>query len=323
MTKKPQCIQCKLNITDKRKPGIGCDNCDNATHFTCAKLAKDTFYDIGSGKAAWTCKTCVLKKKNRRSSIFPAAATANSSSSQLEQPSTSAQATDKLFNDLITDFNEFKRITNDRIAHLEAVCAVKTQQIASLTSTVEFVEAKAEQTAREVAESSLEVQGIPDNYLLDPTRATIAVAADIGCELTPDEVICEVSRSGSKAVIVINFISKIKRQTFLHAGKKFNRDRKRIHRDGTEHKIFINERLTSVQKKLLYNTKSFARDFGFQFTWFCNGQVHLKKSDLSRLIIVKSQSQLEGLQQHEASLLLPERERTANENGFDVPINQE
>lgn len=323
MTKKVPCIQCKANITDIRKPGIGCDTvgCNNVIHVACAKLAKETFNDIASGKAAWTCRICKQKHKSRRSSIFPAAAV--NSPSQTSQPSTSVQASESQLQSLIIAFNEYKTVTDQRIQQLEAICEAKSQQLASLTSSVEGVEEKAELIARETAESSLEIQGIPESDLVNPVSAALAVAADIGCDLSPDEFECDLSRAGVKPTVVIKFASRSRRRFFLHAGKKFNRDRRRIHRNDADYKIFVNERLTAVQKKLLYNTKCFARDADYKFAWFCNGLVHLKKSDRSRLIIVKAQSQLEELIRHEAPLLLPERQGTANEDGPTDSVGSE
>jgi Baculovirus FP protein len=324
MTKQRKCIECSENITQKQKLGIGCNCCDNAIHFSCLgklpKTSKDpdfTVDEFRSGKKSWSCTQCRKKpaSKNRRSSIFPA----NAASSVSPPPA----STETQLQELIVAFNAYKKLTDDRIAHLEAVCEVKSQQIASLVSSIESVGEKAEKTARESAESSLEIQGIPENELQNPLVAILAIAGDIGCEISPEELTCEVSRSGSKPTVVIRFSSKHKRKTFLHAGKKFNRDRKRIRRDETDHKIFVNELLTADQKKLLYNTKAFARDADYRFSWFCNGEVHLKKTDASRLIIIKSQSQLETLSQNEASQLLPERERIENEDRPTSPSSEE
>jgi Baculovirus FP protein len=324
MTTQRKCIECKQNITQKKKLGIGCNCCNNAIHFSCLgklpKSSKDadiTVDDIRGGNKSWSCTHCRKKpaSKNRRSSIFPA----NADSSDSPPPA----STETQLQELIVAFNTYKKLTDDRITHLEAICEVKSQQIASLVSSIESVGEKAEKTARETAESSLEVQGIPDSELQNPSDAILAVAGDIGCELSPEEFTCEVSRSSSKPTIVINFSSKHRRKNFLHAGKKFNRDRKRIRRDETDHKIFVNERLTADQKKLLYNTKAFARDADYRFSWFCNGEVHLKKTDTSRLIIVKSQTQLDSLTQNETSQLLPERERFANEDRPTSPSSEE
>jgi hypothetical protein len=315
MSIKPKCIECKSNITDSRFPGVGCDNCRNAIHYKCAKLGDQTFGDIAGGKATWTCKSCKQKLKNRRSSIFPATAASTS------QASTSANATEKSLQDLLRSFNEYRSATDDRIRRLEELCQVKSDQISSLSASLASIESKAEVLAQESVDKDLEVQGIPELGSTDPTEAALAVAADIGCPLHIDDIECQVSKSSTPA-LSISFKSKSTRRAFLIAGKKFNRDRKRITRGSIQHKIFVNEKPTNEQRRLLYSTKRFAIDNGYSFAWFCNGLIHLKKTDKSKLIIVRSQAQLEDLPRHEPELLLSEHPRNSLEDQQNSTINR-
>lgn len=95
--------------------------------------------------------------------------------------------------------------------------------------------------------------------------------------------------------MIVKLNSRARRAEFYRAGKKFNRDRKLLAHGTTRHKIFINEKLTSDQKQLLYNTKSFARNRDYAFAWFFNGLIHLKKRSNSRLIYIRSQDDLDFL----------------------------
>lgn len=302
------CIKCAKNVTDKRFPGLSCANCNKIYHILCANLPKDTFNSIQKNQLAWSCSACKNKPSTRRSGIFPPTSLV---ASQIPQgPSASPTSpNDKLVQDLILAFNNYKETTDGRIAHLESLLSVKAQQIGSLTESIQKVEAKAEEIIQQSIANSLEIQGIPEESLQSPTESVFSIASEIGCDLSAQDFNCSTSLSGSKPVISVKFNSSEKRTNFLHAGKKFNRDNKRISVENQFYKIFVNEQLTSAQKNLLYNTKTFARDRKFSFAWFCNGLVHLKERSDSELIIIRSQDDLDVFSQNEAQVLLSERER--------------
>lgn len=297
------CCKCSKNVTDKRYPGLSCATCNKIFHITCANLQQDSFKSIVKNQLAWSCNNCKNKPSTRKSGIFP-------STSAAQTPQVPAVTTnDDLLQDLIQAFNNYRVTTDERIKQLEIQVAEKSQQVAALIDSVQKVDVKAEEIAQQTILNSLEIQGVPDEDLNSPTDSVLQIASDIGCILTPQDFVCSTLRSGSKPVIAIKFNSSENRTNFLHAGKRFNREKKRVKFANEEAKIFVNEQLTSDQKKLLYNTKSFAREQSYNFAWFCNGQVHLKKRSDSELIIIKSQDDLDVLAQNEAQLLLPERKR--------------
>jgi Baculovirus FP protein len=309
-SKAPTCVKCKANITSIRKPGFNCNNCKKVyIHSSCAKVSEETFSDIAAGKASWSCAVC-KQKERRQSQVFPPNATLvpqQSSSSTL-----AVESTENQLQNLIVAFNEYKRETDERILQLQ-----------SLAASVEKVEIKAGKIEQISIERSLEIQGIPETDLGDPQKAALDLAIDIGCPVAAQEIECEIDRSSTTPTLVVNFRSKNTRRNFLHAGKRFNREKKRITRHNRSHKIFVNEKLTIEQKRLLYNTKSFAREFEYNFAWFCNGKVHLKKSELSLLIIVSTQQRLEELRQDELERVLPERSWSPFKNERDLPSDQE
>lgn len=297
------CNKCAKNVTDKRFPGLSCANCNKIFHISCANLQQDSFKNIVKNQLAWSCSNCKNKSSTRKSGIFP-----STSAAQNTQVS-AASTNDNLLQDLIDAFNNYRITTDERIKQLENIVAEKSQQVEALKESVQKVEVTAEEIVQQTASNSLEVQGVPDEELSSPTESVLQIASEIGCALIAQDFDCSTLRSGSKPVIAIKFNSSEIRRNFLHAGKQFNRDKKRVKFANEEIKIFVNEQLTSAQKKLLYNTKSFAREQKYNFAWFCNGVVHLKKQDNSELIIIRSQIDLDILSENEAQIILSERER--------------
>jgi type II secretory pathway pseudopilin PulG len=333
------CVTCKKNITDKRAPGVSCCECNQIFHIKCVGIDKKKF-ETESKKPdyKWTCAPC--KPSARRSQIFPAPSVRLSQAPQLcasTQPSTSAQADrnqlqelSAAFNALTEAFQSYKTDTDARIALLEAQQANNNQTVTTLTATIQKVETKTEDLEQVSIADSLTIQGIPDTNLENPLEAAIEVGVQIGCELNTSEIDCKISRSGAKQLLDITFVSKSARTAFLHAGKRFNRNKKQLSVNGDQFKIFVNEKLTAEQKRLLYDTKCFARENNFLHVWFCNSVVHLKKTDNSTLLLIRSREYLDNLARNvnstqnnlaEAGTLLPERSRNSVEDERASSIN--
>jgi Baculovirus FP protein len=334
------CVICKKNITDVRAPGVSCCECNQIFHIKCVGIDKKKFgAESKKPDYKWTCVPC--KPSARRSQIFPAPSNRLSQAPQpsaSSQPSTSAQA-DKnqlqelsaAFNALTEAFQSYKTSTDARIAILEAQQTNNNQTVTTLTATIQKVETKTEDLEQVSIADSLTIQGIPDTILENPLEAAKEVGVQIGSELNILDIDCKVSRSGTKQLLDITFASKTARTAFLHAGKKFNRNKKQLCVNGEQFKIFVNEKLTAEQKRLLYDTKCFARENNFLHVWFCNNVVHLKKTDHSTLLLIRSREILENLLHNvsitqnnfaEAESLLPELPRNSIEDERASTSNQ-
>lgn len=206
-------------------------------------------------------------------------------------------------------FNSYKETTDARIALLEKQLEIQSKEVALLSGLIEKVDHKAEDSHKAIVEDSLEILGVPETLLTDPATAVIRISQQIECELETEEIECSLTQTGPKPTVIIKFNSGARRAEFYRAGKKFNRDRKLLAHGTTTHKIFINEKLSTDQKQLLYNTKSFARNCDYDFAWFCNGLIHLKKRCNSRLIYIRTQDDLDFLAHNAAQDLLSKRER--------------
>lgn len=312
---KPTCIKCSKNITDIRFPGLGCASCGKVYHQLCANLSKEAFNSIAKKDCAWSCGSCKNKSTTRKSGIFPPIAPSSSATQQ----ATTGPTLEKRLIDLAQAFNEYKDTTDARISQLETLLEARTKEVALLSGSIEKVETKAEELAHQSATDFLDIQGIPEDVLSAPDTGVLSLATEIGCDLSSSDFDCSVDYKNSKPTIEVKFKSREKRRNFLLAGKRFNREKKRAVFGSTSCKIFVNEHLTSDQKKLLYNTKLFARENNYNFAWFCNGVVHLKKHSKSRLIIIESQTVLDNLPHDDSEILLPERQRTENEDERTSP----
>jgi hypothetical protein len=295
----PKCSSCNKNITQIKRPGLNCVKCQKYFHRDCANIKKEKFEHIASEGLSWTCSKCDKK----RTSIFP-----------LDLNSTCRAPTNNTAASPSPDFAKFKEDTDRRISALELLVKVQSEEIKTLKESVGQVHNKAIELEKVSVDSDLEIQGIPETTLSDPNIAVNIVAEQINCKVQAEEVHCSVIKSGTKQVLRVNFASKSKRESFLSAGKRFNREKRLLIVKQQRHKIFVNERLTPEQKTLLYNTKVFAKLNNFYCAWICNNLVHLKLSHDSLPTVIRSQAQLDLIKGNGSHRVLSERERFEHED---------
>ena len=58
-------------------------------------------------------------------------------------------------------------------------------------------------------------------------------------------------------------------------------------------KIFINENLTYLKKKLFWKSKQKAKEAGFKFFWTMNGNVYVRKLEDDKSILIKNEQDLD------------------------------
>ncbi|RZF37580.1 hypothetical protein LSTR_LSTR016142, partial [Laodelphax striatellus] len=95
------------------------------------------------------------------------------------------------------------------------------------------------------------------------------------------------------------------RENWIISYKKFLSDRRKNNeKDGfrTSHinknlpdaPVYINENLSPYYRNLLKETKSFAKENNFMFTWVRNGKIYVRKNENSRAIRIMNMCELEN-----------------------------
>lgn len=314
-----KCIVCKSNITPKIHRGLDCVVCNNWYHQKCANLTVEAFDDYRSKSIRWSCINC-LKKGRRSSFIIP----------QTQKPSqlaTTTPSTSTARNDIpniereILELRDFKRTISDKIEFLEntlrqqrEIISEQNTKINNLSLELQESYNKINNIESSVVRNTIEIRGLPESSLKqDPTETVLKVASEFDFDIRLDDFHCKID----SPVITVEFKSAFICQQFISSGKKFNREKKKF---CNKCKIFVNNKLTTEEKKLLYLTKKFASEYGYKFAWHTNGHVHLKQNESTHPIIIKNKQELDKIKT--SSNLLSEHERAENENGGSSQSNQ-
>lgn len=305
MSSKP-CHKCRKNVTASRFPGIGCVLCNNVYHWNCADISEATKQSIIKNKLSWTCKTC-----KRRSTIF-ADASASTISSSSSSGNTSVNPV-RNSPDLIAEIENLKELLNaaiNRIDSLELQLNSKLNQIETVVADVQRLESTASSVEKLLVDDNLEIQNLPEASLERPIQTAIDLGFAIGCPITESDLKSTPIVDRKRLRLV--FHSKATRRTFLLAGKQFNRNGARF----LQHKVHVNEVLTTFQRQLFEKAQAFKVAHNFKFLWFgSSGQLLLKKDEHSPLHVIHS---IESLKD---AALLSECERTTNEVERVPPIH--
>ncbi|CAG9783843.1 unnamed protein product [Diatraea saccharalis] len=110
-------------------------------------------------------------------------------------------------------------------------------------------------------------------------------------------------KPGTTKAIVVEFNSVQFQNNFLHSTRRFNRNRQaseklnheHIGKSGDKRPIYVDEHLPYSTRKLLFQTREFAKQHNFKFCWISRGRVLLRKDSNTKYIHIKSEKCLPNL----------------------------
>ncbi len=106
---------------------------------------------------------------------------------------------------------------------------------------------------------------------------------------------CHRISANEKAGIIVEFLSRKKRDELLYARKKLVNVSVKNFGFESEGKIFINESLTGKRKALIRELKSKKDEYDFKYVWSKKGLVFIRKNENSSAIRINSLNDLNKL----------------------------
>lgn len=174
---------------------------------------------------------------------------------------------------------------------------------------IESLENKLESVERSLKSSTIEIRNIPLNDTKETTEDLINVIKNVGKTVSVDVKttgIRDIFRVNNKTdgykPIIVEFTSKLTKDSMLAAVKKFNlvnKDSKlntsHLQLKGPQTPIYVTETLTSNAKKLFYLCRQFAKEYKYTFCWVTHGRIFLRKAEGQKQIRIDSESDLTNL----------------------------
>lgn len=314
------CALCK-QVIKRSAPGLQCaGDCRKYFHSSCGNVSKDILESVSAQSIDWFCTICKGKKRQSfvvQESLSPLV---------IGTPTTSGAESNSMMNFMMSikaDINEFKKqqaeflssmtfisesydAINLKLERLDKQCD-KIDVIANENITLKKIvyEQSVRITALEQAplNNCIEINGIPDSIDVQPIEAFETISKALSIDFDKNEIdFCKRAKFAPKEKpknIIVGFKNQAKKDSFLSEkrNKQLNTSifGQHIGASGsntTESKIFIHEMLCSANKKILYDTKSFAKNNGFKFVWVRDGVIYMRKSENHRFFIIRDSTDL-------------------------------
>ena len=153
---------------------------------------------------------------------------------------------------------------------------------------------------------NLEIKGVPIVYGEDTNKIVVEVAKSLNVDISTDDISTshrlpvstksEKNDDSTSTPIIVRFVSRDVRNK-IYANRKLTRqlDMKKFGIKGTT-KLFINENLTLLRKRLFWKTKQKVKEAGYKYIWTSNGNIFVRKVDEANPIAVNSEKDLNLIQ---------------------------
>ena len=305
---------CNKRIKANNK--IICKICNKEFHFNCAGILEKDISSYNSGEIIWICEIC--KKKMEPGNILPA-----ENSSDI---CTTAQPTiSDVYNIVKQILSEQHNINKSLEKHDEEISELKHRSdqveedieqnkrklneisniVADLQKENDYLKSKLNDVDQQNRINCLEITGVPEPGRGENIQVTVQlVCSALGVKLDTSMInSCYRLRSGNirnTSKIIVSFTKKCYKDEILKCRKiktdfttnNLDNSLKQLVPDSNI--IYINEFLTAYNKKLYLKAKEFKNKNNMKYLWVKNGNIFMRKSDNSKIIIISNEYDLKN-----------------------------
>lgn len=207
------------------------------------------------------------------------------------------------------DIEKSVNFMSDQVTYLESKIACMDKERSQLVSQFSSMQNKLDNLDRQSLRTTIEIRNVPKQEREDKKslfKLIHNLSKTINLELSNYDI-RDVSRQLSKrdskvSALNIEFSNTMIKYSFLQAAKDYNRkfpatklNSTNLGLLGETIPIFIAEQLTPATKQLFYNTRLFAKQHSYDYSWTSEGRVLLRKNSSAPYIVVKSEAQLQEM----------------------------
>lgn len=163
-----------------------------------------------------------------------------------------------------------------------------------------------EQTARE---SNIELNGLPENKTENLMNTTLQLGTVVGHPLMESDIlhchrVAQLNRDRNTErprSVVVKLKSTLCRDSLLASINKYNRSKAKpsdklntgdLGIGGRKCPVFVQEHLTSANKKLHAEVRKKAKESNYKFVWVRNGRIFARKDESHPFILIRNQETL-------------------------------
>lgn len=281
------CRKCKDAVAD----GVVCHGCDSVLHYQCSGLSEATYRKMNAEKkAVWRCVPC-----------------------RTGPPVTDPSASEPSLSELLLELRSFRADFNKldlRFQKIEASLSSITKTQSEQEVTIRRLENDLNHRDQLSRMNNVEIVGVPFSKGENLYNLLRDISAKVAFDLQDSDVdfITRVRRypeapknSGGKPkprepAIIIRFCQR-RRKDQLIAAVRSRRDLTStdLGFSGPASNIFVQEHLTRANKLLLNSVRLFKNENNYAFVWVKDCKILLRKSELSPIIRISGEADLQKL----------------------------
>ncbi|XP_063378554.1 uncharacterized protein LOC134665509 [Cydia fagiglandana] len=309
------CGRCGEEVSDP----IKCTACLLSFDYACSGITEAGFRKLGDRQATWRCAGCKTTQKPSLGSQPAAVAAAVDAAttsltlhdvmSEIHKISAQLAPLSTVVADIQaikTDIAELKRSNSntskklsqfeDRLKKVEA-----SNDDGALKSRISNLEVELNEKDQWLRYNNVEIKGVPlkNNENLFEILQRIGTKVTYTVPKTSVNYITRVPSRGENASrqksIIVSFTNRYTKEDFIAACricKTITLDDIGFQGAG---RVYVNDHLTVKNKILLNKTKAVAKEKNFQYVWVKHGKIHVRKTDSSPVLQVRTEEELSRL----------------------------
>lgn len=303
------CSVCVQKVTAKQ-PKVSCSDCDKSFHGACVKMTKADIDTLATENLAWRCEPC---KKSRRQSMR-LETQADQGTLTLADVMNAMDEIRKGQKNMEKEFNKTIDDLSSKLQDNTSALVIHTERIEAYMKCVEELKAENNRLKEKNAElekriedaesysrrNCVEICGVPETpneKIADVIDVVKKVGIAVDMEIT-ESMIDTCHRLGRRQGtaeprgIIVKFVRRLDKDSLL-AKKREKRQLSTRHMDlHSDRPVYINESLTSAQRKLFAMARQVKKEKSYKFVWHRGGRIFAKKEENGTVIAINNQSDL-------------------------------
>lgn len=282
-TKKLICAQCKLEINEQTEDNIACDKCKKSFHAQCSKLDKRQFELLVEDESVeYKCHMC---EGGENGTIKEELTFIKTKLNQLDQLSS--------IHDSITFLSkQYDDILKTMVDNRKKLDEVKKENL-HLKEEIKHLKTSVKNLNDEKVKNHCIIMGLKPMENLSAADAVVNLSKDIGVDIEADKIedayfLKNRSKTAKNTNVIVKFNTKSTKDKLMAAKSKLKNE------ESSENKVFIND-LLSKETLALLNHAKVLKTVGYKFVYPNHGRIFVKRSEISRPRILRSEDDVDGL----------------------------
>ncbi|CAG9134856.1 unnamed protein product [Plutella xylostella] len=303
-----RCAECNHDFTD----GSQCGACKKTYDFNCAGISEANYRKMK--RLSWRCAACsrgssspvakkgepvtleaIMERLNGLTAQLTALPALVEDVKSVKQELQDVRSSCSFMSSQLDDFVGKLKLVDERVQALEATKV----ELASTKEQLLIIQRNLQARDQWSRANNVEIKGVPMRKSENLFQLVGAIGAHVKCSI-PVTQINYVSRlptfNSNEKSILVSFVNRYAKEDFVAAARSVKTIQARdIGFADSNNRIYVNDHLSSTQKKLLNDSKNIAKNKGYQFVWVKFAKIHVRKNDTSPVYVINSAGDLNKL----------------------------